>query len=238
MAPTIVWLRPGVGYAPAAAASMKRLEAALGRAHDCNSSYRDWDTQQSMYDWWIGWLAGKRPRPPFSRPTRPDLSKHCLGLADDSDDWQTPGYIELAEEHGWFRFYANDPTERHHFEYVESRDQHRNDPVPSDDIIAALPDPPKGIDMLIITIPDYGSYLDTAGDGMFALTPLEALVHRRAGVPSKDLDAVDENGTPAKSYLDLLVAHAWQRAGLSADRVADAVEKTIAEGVAKKDQQG
>lgn len=135
-APVIVWLREGVGYAPDAAASMRRLERALGREHDCNSSYRDYAEQKRMFDAWTRYVnSGYDPRykPNHSRALNPDDSMHCRGLADDSDDWTTPGYIELAAERGWIRTAANDPTERHHFEYQWWNDQHRNDPDPEED---------------------------------------------------------------------------------------------------------
>lgn len=128
-APVIEWLRPGVGYEPEAALSMRRLEAALGRWHDCNSSYRDYGVQDGMYRAWEAYVAGRGPKPAHSRAIAPWLSKHCMGLADDSDDWQTPGYIALAEEHGWIRTAASDPTERHHFEYQRTRDRHYGEPV-------------------------------------------------------------------------------------------------------------
>jgi hypothetical protein len=131
-APVIEWIRPGVGYDPDAAASMRRLEAALGRPHDCNSSYRDYLEQLAMWEAWEAWEAGRGPKPPHSRAIHPDVSMHCRGLADDTDDWTTPGYIALAAEHGWIRTAAHDPTERHHFEYQPHRDQHRNDPTPAD----------------------------------------------------------------------------------------------------------
>lgn len=128
-APTIVWLRDGVGYEPEAALSMQRLEAALGRPHDCNSSYRDWDLQLRMYYAWEAYANGTGPYPGHSRALHPKDSKHCAGTADDSDDWTTPGYIALAEEHGWIRTAASDPTERHHFEYQKWRDRHYGEPV-------------------------------------------------------------------------------------------------------------
>lgn len=128
-APAIEWIRPGVGYVPEAAASMRRLEARLGRPHDCNSSYRDYAKQLSMYYAWEAYANGTGPYPGHSRAIHPDYSMHCRGLADDSDDWTTPGYIELAAEYGWIRTAANDPTERHHFEYQRWRDQHYGEPV-------------------------------------------------------------------------------------------------------------
>lgn len=129
-APTIVWIRKGVGYAPAAAASMLRLEAALGRPHISNSSYRDWDEQQKMHDDFQRWIKGQGPYPDHSYALPPDKSKHCQGLADDSPEWTSRSYIDLAADHGWIRTAAGDPTERHHFEYQEWRDNHKNDPTP------------------------------------------------------------------------------------------------------------
>jgi hypothetical protein len=130
-APTVDWLREGVGYEPEAAASMRRLEGRLGRWHDCNSSYRDWQEQMNMYLAWQRFLNGG-PYPGHSRALHPDSSMHCRGVADDSDDWRTPGYNELAAEYGWIRTAADDLTERHHFEYQSWNDQHYGEPVPSD----------------------------------------------------------------------------------------------------------
>jgi hypothetical protein len=144
-APAIVWLRDGVGYVEPAAASMARLEARLGRRHDCNSSYRDYNTQLSMWRAWQAYMAGTGPHPGHSRALHPDASMHCQGLADDSDDWTTPGYIALAEEYGWIRTAADDPTERHHFEYQSWRDQHRHEGWPATS--GAVPFPTEEEDM-------------------------------------------------------------------------------------------
>ncbi len=134
-APAIVWLREGVGYVEAAAASMARLEVAFreryGRARTCNSTYRNYGLQLSMWQAWTAWTEGRGPKPNHSRPLHPDESKHSQGLADDSNEWTTPGYIDLAAEHGWIRTAANDPTEQHHFEYQEWRDNHRNEGWPN-----------------------------------------------------------------------------------------------------------
>lgn len=130
-APTILWIRAGVGFTAAAAASFSRAEASWGRRIDCNSSYRDYYTQLSMYLAWNAYVAGTGPYPGHSRAIHPDYSKHCQGLALDSDDWQTPGFIAHMADHGWIRTAASDPTERHHFEYQSWRDNHRNEPAGS-----------------------------------------------------------------------------------------------------------
>lgn len=131
MAPTIEWIAPDIGFTPDAAASFRRLTARLGRRPDVNSTYRDWDLQMSMYLNWKAYEEGRGPWPGHSRAIHPSLSRHTSGLALDSDDWMTPGFNELAAEYGWIRTAANDPTERHHFEYQSWNDQHRNEPAPS-----------------------------------------------------------------------------------------------------------
>lgn len=124
-APVIEWITPGAGFAPDAAASARRLADAWGRMPDTNSTYRDWDVQMGMYRAWQAWVTGRGPKPPHSRAIHPDESKHCLGLAWDTDDWATPGFLKLAAEHGWIQVLPNDKTERHHLEYQWWRDQHR-----------------------------------------------------------------------------------------------------------------
>jgi hypothetical protein len=137
--PTLTTIRPGVTFTPGAAASFRRLERALGRRVDVNSTYRDWGLQLRMYDDWRAYVEGRGPKPNHSRAVQPKYSVHCQGKALDSDDWRTPGFIALAAEHGWIRTAASDPTERHHFEYQWWHDQHRDDPEPA--TITITPDP-------------------------------------------------------------------------------------------------
>lgn len=137
-APTIDWVRPGVGFTPEAAASFRRAEAHAGRELDANSTYRDWDTQQAMHDAWEAYVAGTGPYPGHSRALPPEESMHCLGLAWDSDEWVRPGMVELLAEHGWVRTAAWDPTEQHHFEYQQHNDQHREDDMFTDEDRAKL----------------------------------------------------------------------------------------------------
>lgn len=128
-APVIEWIRPGVGFVAPAGASFRRAESDLGRRIDVNSTYRDYNKQLSMWRAWNAYAAGTGPYPGHSRALHPDASMHCKGLALDSDDWRTPGFISFMAERGWIRTAANDPTERHHFEYQSWRDIHRNRPA-------------------------------------------------------------------------------------------------------------
>lgn len=125
--PAIETVRAGVQFTPAAADSFRRMEAGWGRPIDTNSTYRDWAQQLRMYNAWNCYVAGRCGHPGHSRAIHPDASMHCKGLALDSDDWTTPGFIAHAASHGWIRTAANDPTERHHFEYQEWRDTHKGD---------------------------------------------------------------------------------------------------------------
>lgn len=130
-APVIVWIRPGVGFAPDAAASFRRAEADLGRDIRCNSTYRDWDLQLRMYYAWEAYAAGRGPYPGHSRAIHPKNSRHTTGLGLDSPEWVSTSFVAFMAERGWIRTAASDPTERHHFEYQWWRDKHRNRPAPS-----------------------------------------------------------------------------------------------------------
>lgn len=145
--PVIEQIRPGVSFTPAAAASFRRAEASwvakTGRLIDCNSTTRDYGLQLSMWQAWTAWAEGRGPKPNHSRALHPDESAHTRGEGLDSDDWTTPGFIEHMAEHGWIRTAANDPTERHHFEYQSWRDQRRNDPVPEEDDMGLTPEQDK-----------------------------------------------------------------------------------------------
>lgn len=170
-APTIEWIRPGVGFTPAAAASFRRAEASwrakTGRARiDCNSTYRDWATQLDMYNDWNAYVNGTGPYPGHSRAIHPDHSKHSQGLALDSDDWVLPGFIAHMAEHGWIRTAANDPTERHHFEYQWWRDQHYGEPMPADAGASPFTPNTAEAEMNVIKLVDSGGFRYAVTNGL------------------------------------------------------------------------
>ncbi|WP_417561874.1 M15 family metallopeptidase [Microbacterium sp.] len=144
--------------APVAAASLHRVDAALGRLLDVNSAWRDPKMQQKLYDAYEAYLAGG---PWAAIALKPSESIHPRGYAVDTDD-HSPAMVRLLLEHGWvqtvYRWVNGRWTlvEPWHFEYQQARDQHRNDPAlaglpeQEDDmaiIIASRKDPnkPKGI---------------------------------------------------------------------------------------------
>lgn len=112
----------------AAAASIKRIDAAIGHMLQITEAGRSFFTQEKH------WLKYLRDGYPIAlNPNTP--SEHQKGKAIDSDEAQR--FIALMEEHGWFRTvyrWVNGKwtlVERWHFEYFIDRDKRRNDPAPS-----------------------------------------------------------------------------------------------------------
>lgn len=132
---TIVTVRPGVQFAPDAAASFARAEAAWGRPITVTFSYRPWALQLQMYNTWNCYLAGRCPRPSYYRPIHPSLSWHVKGTALDTPDWQLAGFVQHMREHGWLRVVSD---EAWHFQYYPRQDRHIGEP-------AALPIPEEAI---------------------------------------------------------------------------------------------
>jgi hypothetical protein len=154
-APVIETIRAGVGFVHSAASSFRRAEAGweekTGRARiGCNSSFRDYGLQLSMYQAWTAWTERRGPKPNHSRPAKPEDSKHVMGLALDTPDIGIPGFLAHMAEHGWIQILPNDPTERHHLEYQWWRDQHYGEPVPAPAATKPLPDKEESHDMYAI----------------------------------------------------------------------------------------
>lgn len=150
MNPTIEWIRDGVGFTPAAAASFRRAEIALGRRIGVNSSYRDYQKQLGMWKAWNRYRdSGFKPSlyPGHSRAIHPDLSIHCRGCAVDSNDWTRPGFNSFIADHGWIRTAAGDPTEQHHFEYQSWRDRRAGEGPPAGAAAQSLIVEPEEDDM-------------------------------------------------------------------------------------------
>lgn len=104
--------------APEAAASLTRVDAAIGRPLDVNSAWRDPVLQDQMYRAWVAFVQGWGPRPNHGRALPSSQSIHCRGFAVDTDDH---ALVKTLNKHGWFR---TAPDEAWHFEYDRTRDQH------------------------------------------------------------------------------------------------------------------
>lgn len=117
-----------IGYgrgrlAPDAAASVRRIDAELGRPLDVNSAWRDPELQDRMYRAWVAYIDGRGPKPNHGRALPSWSSVHCKGRAIDTDD---TALGRVLNAHGWFRTASDEPW---HYEYFSGRDNHRNKPA-------------------------------------------------------------------------------------------------------------
>lgn len=130
-------IRPGVMFTPDAAAAFRRAEAQVqaefGRNISCNSTYRSWDTQLSMYDAWNAYVGGRGPYPGHSKAVHPSESFHVSGLALDSDDWRNARIVQILADNGFIRNRLYVPNEQHHFEYIRARDKNFGRPAGMED---------------------------------------------------------------------------------------------------------
>lgn len=156
--PVIVTIRPGVAFAPPAAASWTRMEADAGRRIDCNSSYREWDKQLAMWAAWNAYVGGSGPRPPHGRAIHPEKSMHCQGLAADTDDVTL---LLRLSDHGWRR---TAPDEAWHFEYQAWHDQHKNRPATGGDAKPIDPNEPKEWDEMATKAEIQAAFKEVVGD--------------------------------------------------------------------------
>lgn len=124
----------GRGWAsPAAAASIRRIDAQLGRLADINEAGRSREKADENYRAWIAYSEGRGPWAPYALPA--DKSVHVPGNAADSDDWHYPIAAAVWRYNGWRQTarYPNNPKkdEPWHGEYFPHLDNRRNEPAPT-----------------------------------------------------------------------------------------------------------
>ncbi|MGO3662430.1 hypothetical protein, partial [Microbacterium gubbeenense] len=123
---TFVDLGHGRGWlADDAAASLARIDAALGHAMQVTEAGRSQEKADENYAAYLAYLNGSGPWAPIALPG--NQSVHCLGRAIDTDEGQE--HITLLAEHGWRRtvYRAGRLVEPWHFEYFADEDQHINE---------------------------------------------------------------------------------------------------------------
>lgn len=163
---TRVDLGGGRGWLDApAAASIFRIDRAIGHRCQISEAGRTWDQQNVFYRLY---LSGKG-----AIALDPDTpSEHQKGKAVDSNEAQQ--FVALMEEHGWRRTvyrWVNGVwtlVERWHFEYFAHLDQHINDPAPTSAATPA-PIPSEEDEMLALRIDagPRGVHLCTLTTGVF-----------------------------------------------------------------------
>lgn len=158
------WLRAD------AAASIRRIDHALGRPLDSNSAGR---TAAEQAEARRKFFAGG----PYAAPV--GTSPHEFGTAIDTDD----RFIALMADHGWSRPLKTEPW---HFVYNPTRDNHRYEGVP-----AALPlteEPTPEEEEMATTIPL--TLIRTEQHGCYTVTPGACIAHKSQkvvqGVPYRE----------------------------------------------------
>lgn len=122
--------------APAPAASVRRIDAQLGRLADINEAGRSPEKANENRRKWLAYeryLNGGpwAPKAPYALGA--DESVHCWGYAADSDDWYNAAAAAVWRDNGWrqtARYPGNKAKdEPWHGEYDERLDNRKNDPA-------------------------------------------------------------------------------------------------------------
>lgn len=162
-------IRPGCAFVPDAANAFRRannqVRAEFGRDIDVNSTYRSWADQMRMFINWNKYVAGVAGHPGHSKAVHPDESFHVTGLALDSDDWVHPRIVQILADNGFIRNRLHIPNEKHHFEYIRSRDNHYGEPITAGNNVTP-PVTEEDDDMLALLID--GVHKCTLGIGTFS----------------------------------------------------------------------
>lgn len=124
--------------APAPAASLRRIDAQLGRPADINEAGRSPEQADENRRKWLAYeryLKGGpwAPKAPYALGS--DQSVHCWGYAADTDDSYNARAAAVWLDNGWGQtaLYPNNPAKHEpwHREYREDRDNHRFDGKPA-----------------------------------------------------------------------------------------------------------
>lgn len=124
--------------APAPAASLRRIDAQLGRPADINEAGRSPEQADENRRRWLAYeryLNGGpwAPKAPYALGS--DRSVHCWGGAADTDDSYNAHASWVWLDNGWVQtaLYPNNLAKHEpwHREYFEHLDNHRFDPVPA-----------------------------------------------------------------------------------------------------------
>lgn len=114
----VTQLSNGRGWLDAdAAASLHRIDAALGHPMQVTEAGRTWARQNQHYQAYLNGTGALALHPDTP-------SVHQLGNAIDTDEGQS--HLDLLEDHGWIRtvFRNGRLIEPWHYEYSRDRDNH------------------------------------------------------------------------------------------------------------------
>lgn len=110
--------------APNPAASLRRIDAQLGRLADVNDAWRSPEVADENRRKWLAYQNGTGPAAPYALDRWGSI--HCRGYAADSDDWYNGGAAGVWRRNGWRQTarYPDSRDEPWHGEYDESLDEY------------------------------------------------------------------------------------------------------------------
>lgn len=133
-----------------AAASLRRIDAQLGRLADVNEGWRSPADADANYASWIAYQNGTGPKAPLALPASQSI--HCRGFAADSDDWYNSWAAGVWYHNGWrqtARYPGTNRDEPWHGEYFAHLDNNYGQPAsggsvafPTPGVTPDVPPPP------------------------------------------------------------------------------------------------
>lgn len=117
--------------APAPAASLRRIDAQLGRPADVNDAWRSPEVADANRAAWLAYQGGYGPAAPYALDRWGSI--HCRGYATDSDDWYNAAAAAVWRRNGWRQtaLYPVGDSRREpwHGEYDEALDEFLGQPA-------------------------------------------------------------------------------------------------------------
>lgn len=112
-----------------AAASLRRVDAELGRLADVNEAWRSPEKADENYRKYLAYKNGTGPAAPLALPAKDSI--HCRGYAVDSDDWYDAAAAAVWRRNGWRQTarYNDSRDEPWHGEYFPEHDQNYGKPA-------------------------------------------------------------------------------------------------------------
>jgi hypothetical protein len=146
----------------AAAASVWRMDAQIGRPVDVNSAYRDYEEQMRAY------LNYQRDPKHYPLALHPDYSWHCLGMAIDTDD-----RLDIFAANGWRFVVSSEPWHGQYYAYL---DQYYGQPAGGDS--RPFPEQGEDTDDMGLTYDDKLWIIDTIRSEITGISNTVAAVQR------------------------------------------------------------
>ena len=166
-----------------AAASIRRIDAQLGRTADINEAWRSPEQANANYARWVAYQNGTGPKAPLALPASESI--HCRGYAADSDDWYDAAAAQVWRDNGWrqtARYPGTNRDEPWHGEYFREHDKFYGQPA------AGNSKPARPIQNAPQTIEDLGEemFIAIMPNGEFLIIPMAEGKYRAVVLPANN----------------------------------------------------